>query len=265
MSDDGLVLCCALLLRAVPCVLAAWQEFGTSLLNSTNTLLVDAAVFILGGTPFQAVQLTPTNTPTATASAAWFQRPINIRQGFDATWTVTKPDARPSEGFAFVIQWNDAGTNVSGLETGITNGRTLGYNFNRSLAVEFDFWDNSAAGSFTDSAAPHVQVHSNWENQNTANNSAKLPSTANAMLTAVPTVSGTYYFRVLYVPSTSSSANAGTLSVFMGATSITMPLVQQVDINIDNMERTFPKGQQQQQQQQQHSHSDSNKSRVQRR
>lgn len=118
------------------------------------------------------------------SGAAWYPRRMQVREGFDTTFTFrmsnpstvcrfmddtyTKCRSRGSDGFAFVIQ------NQHELALGEI-GREMGYGgIQNSIAIEFDTWYNP---EHLDSYENHVSVQTRgWRRPNSANHSFSLGS-----------------------------------------------------------------------------------------
>jgi hypothetical protein len=105
-------------------------------------------------------------TPVATwqVGAAWYAISQQIVDGFDTRFDFQLVSAE-TDGFAFVIQ-NDKATAIG------SNGEKIGYaGISKSLAVEFDIWDN---GTNDGPAVPHVSVQTKGTEANDWQKSASL-------------------------------------------------------------------------------------------
>ena len=130
-----------------------------------------------------ALRLTPSNPRSS--GAAWYRRKIQVREGFDTTFTfrVSNPSlrchvmddvytncrSRGSDGFAMVVQ------NEHRLALG-ESGMGLGYDgIGNSIAVEFDMNFNY---EILDPYENHVSIHTRgWRFPNSANHSYSLGHT----------------------------------------------------------------------------------------
>jgi len=117
-----------------------------------------------------------TGSHARASGAAWYPRPLNLREGFETRFTLraanpsvrcavmddthTHCRARGADGFAFVLQ----GNSPSELGAG---GRELGYGgITNSLAVEFDTWYNPEQ---LEPFENHIAVHTRgWREVSTA-------------------------------------------------------------------------------------------------
>ena len=101
-------------------------------------------------------------------SAYYYQKQrLSLSGGWTTTFQfrITNPTNGGADGFSFIIQ--DAGANALG-----SNGADIGYTgIPRSLAVEFDTWQNTNYG---DPNGNHVAVHTRWLQPNTAAMAARL-------------------------------------------------------------------------------------------
>jgi hypothetical protein len=103
-------------------------------------------------------------------SAYYYQKQrLSLSGGWTTTFQfrITNPTNGGADGFSFIIQ--DAGANALG---GI--GAGIGYTgIPRSLAVEFDTWQNNQTG-YSEPNGNHVAVHTQWQQPNTAAMAARL-------------------------------------------------------------------------------------------
>ena len=139
------------------------------------------------------------------AGAAWYPRTLDVREGFETTFTFelsqpsrhcsvmddvhTRCRSRGGDGFAFVVQHQSP----TALGEG---GGGLGYaGIRNSLAVEFDTYYNPEAGEPYEN---HVSVHTNgWRSANSARQRASLGASVR-----VPDLTdGPRSVRVHYTPS----------------------------------------------------------------
>jgi hypothetical protein len=95
-------------------------------------------------------------------SAYYYQKQrLSLSGGWTTTFQfrITNPTNGGADGFSFIIQ--DAGANALG---GI--GAGIGYTgIPRSLAVEFDTWQNNQTG-YSEPNGNHVAVHTQWQQPN---------------------------------------------------------------------------------------------------
>ena len=104
-----------------------------------------------------------TSTDSYTAGGVWYKDKQRVSEGFTTQFQfqIRYPDA---DGLAFVIQDQDlSALGGPGYGIGYANGSS-GTGVRRSLAVEFDIWDN---GTTTDApATPHISIQSNGTQAN---------------------------------------------------------------------------------------------------
>jgi hypothetical protein len=169
-----------------------------------------------------------TLTPSIRSSrgAIWTLRRLAIAGGFTASFSYrvidTSGRADPSgraggDGFAFVVQ-DDNPAAIGGPGYALGYARTVNEpGIAKSLAVEFDFWDDTGlpeSPDFMDFASYHVAIHSAGRGENSATQDASL-----AANTGVPqTDDGAWHRAVIQYVSTGSSGPR--LDVFIDSAQI---------------------------------------------
>lgn len=146
-----------------------------------------------------------TSSKAKMSGAAWYNRKMQVREGFDTSFTFRLSDpsthckflddaythcrSRGGDGFAFVVQ-NQAPTALG------SQGMQLGYGgIINSLAIEFDTWYNPET---LDPMENHVSVHTRgWRDPNSSNHTYQLGATTQG----VSDMSDLQHFvRILYQP-----------------------------------------------------------------
>ncbi|HYD50930.1 MAG TPA: hypothetical protein VEB21_21415, partial [Terriglobales bacterium] len=146
--------------------------------------------------------------------ALWLSAPQLVARGFDTTFTyhvhLQSPGATASDGFAFVIQDDPRGASAyanDGGDLGYAQGfRLNGGGLTRSLAVEFDMFDNDVfSGAGADGEAPHISVQTRGMSANSPRAQFSLGSVL------APTIGdgSTHSARIVYTP-----GDPGTLQVY---------------------------------------------------
>lgn len=145
-------------------MLGRWLCVAIAALSVSLVLASGAAAHVknpwhtVGSATVQDGKLVLTESVQGQAGAAWQARPGRLR-AFEAKFdfAISEPSL-PGDGFAFVIQGSSADA-LGGA------GGGLGYTgIPKSIAVEFDTWQNSASDfgsptSVADPAVPHISVH----------------------------------------------------------------------------------------------------------
>jgi hypothetical protein len=118
---------------------ATFGQFSYPSFSSTAGLQLEGSAAVVSN----AIQLT-TAGAGSTASAFWYQTPVNVRSGFSTTFSYTIYPGGGADGLAFVIQ-NDAsgssaiGTGGDGLAAnGIANGVAIAFRTYVFNDVEID-------------------------------------------------------------------------------------------------------------------------------
>lgn len=116
---------------------------------------------------------------------AWSFTPLRISNGFETTFTYTL--APGALGFAFVLQ----------TESNYARGGSsanLGYSFTRSVAIEFDIFQDGS----DDSVIPHIELHTGYTGSNSPWRSS-IPGAASPSNAKVPNpLSGTKTVTIKY-------------------------------------------------------------------
>lgn len=165
-----------------------------------------------------ALRLTPSQG--SAAGAAWYARPVDVREGFDTSFLfrLANPSrhcrtmdgvhshcrSRGGNGFALVIQTSSPGIVGAG-------GPGNGYDgIPSSLAIEFDTWSD---GGLWDPYENHISVHTRGRAPNSANTTFSLASSTWKLIPDL--TRGIVAVRVVYLPpetATSALADQGSPS-----------------------------------------------------
>jgi hypothetical protein len=115
------------------------------------------------------LRLVPVSTFRGGSAYYYQKQRLSLSGGWTTTFQfrITNPTDGGADGFSFIIQ--DASANALG-----SLGGRIGYEgIPRSLAVEFDTWQNTESG-FGDPDDNHVAVHTRWQQPNSAGVDARL-------------------------------------------------------------------------------------------
>jgi len=130
-----------------------------------------AGLKLMGNAEASVGSLALTPSQIEQSSAIWSQSRLEVGKGFSSEFTFMISDkfGLGADGFAFVIQDDspDYISSVTGLSVGY--GAIDGTGIRRSVAVEFDTWQNI---DFGDPAGDHVAIHSNGAAANTFDSSS---------------------------------------------------------------------------------------------
>jgi hypothetical protein len=116
-----------------------------------------------------ALRLVPASTFRGGSAYYYQKQRLSLSGGWTTTFQfrITNPTNGGADGFSFIIQ--DASANALG-----SFGGRIGYEgIPRSLAVEFDTWQNTESG-YGDPDGNHVAVHTQWQQPNSADVDARL-------------------------------------------------------------------------------------------
>jgi len=135
----------------------------TDFSGAGGSLLLNGSAAIVG----TALRLVPASGFLGGSAYYYQKQRLSLSGGWTTTFQfrITNPTNGGADGFSFIIQ--DAGANALG---GL--GGRIGYEgIPRSLAVEFDTWQNTEYGDPNDN---HVAVHTRWQQPNSAGVDARL-------------------------------------------------------------------------------------------
>jgi fibro-slime domain-containing protein len=144
----------------------------------------------------------------AVSAAAWHSSRLFIQNGFVAEYEFRMRRSPNNgggqvQGMAFVMQ--NVRNNVIG-----GSGLQLGYNIEKSIAIEFDTNQDTAA---LDPNDKHISVHTRYADTNTASHTAELITNSGLSFPLLTTGSDYHKARVVFNPATSSVAP--TITVFI--------------------------------------------------
>lgn len=165
------------------------QGFSFTNFSAVSGLALNGSAERLGS------RLRLTHARTNQTGAVWYTEKQPVQDGFETLFQcqITEPFAGGADGFAFVIQNENAGA-IGNRERA---GSGIGYHgIPRSLAVEFDTWNNGPDGN-GDPNDNHLSVHT----RGTAPNSS-IESRPENYTTAIPNLSdgNVHTIKILYEP-----------------------------------------------------------------
>jgi len=135
----------------------------TNFSGAGGSLLLNGSAAIVG----TALRLVPASGFLGGSAYYYQKQRLSLSGGWTTTFQfrITNPTNGGADGFSFIIQ--DAGANALG-----GTGAYIGYaGIPRSLAVEFDTWQNTNIG---DPNGNHVAVHTRWQQPNSVDVDARL-------------------------------------------------------------------------------------------
>ena len=129
----------------------------TNFSGADGSLLLNGSAAIVG----TALRLVPASSFVAGSAYYYQKQHLSLSGGWTTTFQfrITNPTNGGADGFSFIIQ--DAGANALG-----STGGNIGYTgIPRSLAVEFDTWQNT---EIDEPNGNHVAVHTRWQQPNSS-------------------------------------------------------------------------------------------------
>jgi len=129
----------------------------TNFSGADGSLLLNGSAAIVG----TALRLVPASSFVAGSAYYYQKQHLSLSGGWTTTFQfrITNPTNGGADGFSFIIQ--DAGANALG-----STGGNIGYTgIPRSLAVEFDTWQNT---EINEPNGNHVAVHTRWQQPNSS-------------------------------------------------------------------------------------------------
>lgn len=173
----------------------------------TNVQPLNGAVIYPGASP--VAQLLSAGQ-TSAAAQLYSTVPIRYRNGLSIffRFNYTGGVLNNTEGFAVVLQ----SYQQSAAEG---TGSNLGYNFPKSLAIEFDAYQSSGCDSL---AAPHVDIRSSLSTVTATSACGTAQSLTTSRPNTVPNLlsGSTYEVLIEYIPPLTSTATNGTITVWIG-------------------------------------------------